>query len=95
MDTIKWIFTFALLLVTLAWGIFCVVVVYNALQAPIEGTDVLSVAGVSAFMGALIGWNSLTIQFWFRKAKAIDSSDSSDTETTETSSDDTPARLKK
>ena len=65
-DKMKWLYTFFLLLVTIAWAVFSVMVVKSAIAAP-TATGVLEASGTSVLLGALIGWNSLVIQFWFRK----------------------------
>jgi len=65
-DLIKWAYSFVLLGVTIWWGVFCVNTVMTALQSLTEA-DVLMTAGVSVLMGALISWDALIIQHWFRK----------------------------
>lgn len=62
----KWIFTFFLLLVTIGWAVFTVLVVKSVVAAP-TAAGVLEASGTSVLLGALIGWNSLVVQFWFRK----------------------------
>ncbi|GAI68134.1 hypothetical protein ES703_71939 [subsurface metagenome] len=66
-DIIKWVFTFTMIGVTVGWGVFCVNTIFAAMQEPIAASDVLATAGVSALMGALITWDALIVQFWFRK----------------------------
>ncbi|MBA7566418.1 hypothetical protein ES708_08109 [subsurface metagenome] len=66
-DIIKWVFTFTMVGVTVGWGVFCVNTIFAAMQEPIAASDVLATAGVSALMGALITWDALIVQFWFRK----------------------------
>jgi len=65
-DKMKWVYTFVLLFVTVGWAVFTVMVVNSALAEP-TGNGVLEASGTSVFLGALIGWNALVIQFWFRK----------------------------
>ena len=65
-DGFKWLFTFALILVTLSWAFICLQVVSNSLLSP-TSVDVLAAGGVSGLMGALLTWDTLIVQFWFRK----------------------------
>jgi len=65
-DYMKWIYTFVLLVTTIGWAIFTVVVVKSVTDAP-TAAGVLEASGTSVLLGALIGWNSLVIQYWFRK----------------------------
>ena len=65
-DSMKWIYTFVLLAVTIGWAVFTVLVVKSVIDAP-TAAGVLEASGTSVLLGALIGWNSLVLQFWFRK----------------------------
>jgi len=65
-DKMKWVYTFVLLAVTLGWSVVTVMIVKGALTEPSE-LGVLESSGTSVFLGALIGWNALVIQYWFRK----------------------------
>lgn len=65
-DFMKWIYTFVLLVVTIGWAVFTVVVVRGVADAP-TAAGVLEASGTSVLLGALIGWNALVIQHWFRK----------------------------
>ena len=65
-DKMKWLYTFVLLLITVGWAVFTVMVVKNALGEP-SVVGVLEASGTSVLLGALIGWNALVIQYWFRK----------------------------
>jgi len=65
-DKMKWAYTFVLLAVTLGWSVFTVMIVKGALAEPSE-MGILEASGTSVFLGALIGWNALVIQYWFRK----------------------------
>jgi len=65
-DRMKWLYTFVLLAVTLGWAVFTVLIVRSALSEP-SGVGVLEASGTSVFLGALIGWNALVVQYWFRK----------------------------
>lgn len=67
----KWVYTFVMLFATIGWGVFTVMIVRDAAlkieNQTITQIDLISAAGASGLMGALIGWNSLIIQHWFRK----------------------------
>ena len=63
---VKWVYTFMLLGATIWWGYFCLNTITAAMTEPTQG-NVLAVAGVSGLMGALLTWNALIIQHWFRK----------------------------
>ncbi len=65
-DRMKWIYTFVLLLVTLGWAVFTVLIVKGALAEPSE-VGILEVSGTSVLLGALISWDALVVQYWFRK----------------------------
>ena len=65
-DIVKWVYSFVLLGATVWWAKFCVDTVRAALLQPTP-IDVLAVAGVSGFLGALVSWNVIVIQHWFRK----------------------------
>lgn len=65
-DRMKWFYTFVLLAVTLGWAVFTVMIVKGALSEPSE-LGILEASGSSVFLGALIGWNALVVQYWFRK----------------------------
>lgn len=62
----KWIYTFVLLIATIGWAVFTVIVVKDAMATP-TAAGILEASGTSVLLGALIGWNSLVIQHWFRK----------------------------
>jgi hypothetical protein len=72
MDTMKWIFSFLMIGVTLGWGIFSVNTIFNAFQLPIESVDVIASAGVSGVMGSLLTFDALIVQYWFRKKPSAD-----------------------
>lgn len=65
-DSMKWIYTFVLLVVTIGWAVFTVIVVKDAMAVP-TAAGILEASGTSVLLGALIGWNALVIQHWFRK----------------------------
>lgn len=59
--------------VTVGWGVFSVNTIMTAMQLPIEASDVLQAAGMGTFTGALLIWDALIVQFWFRKSPTITS----------------------
>ena len=61
-------FAFILLFTTVLWALLSLVVTYIALRTKTDVT-ILAAAGVDGLLGALITWNALVIQFFFRKAK--------------------------
>lgn len=65
-DLPKWVYTFFLLIATLWWARFLVVVVREAIAQP-NAERILGVAGVGVLLGALITWNGVTNTYWFRK----------------------------
>lgn len=65
----KWAYTFFLLIMTLAWAVFTVQVVGNAIADP-SSINVIEASGTSVFLGALIAWNGNVNQHWFRKKLA-------------------------
>lgn len=70
-SNLKWVFTFTMIFITIAWAVFTVFIVRDvALKVntnEIQQIDVIAVAGAGTLMGALIGWDTLIIQYWFRK----------------------------
>jgi hypothetical protein len=62
----KEMFTVMLLIVTLAWGVFAATLTYLA-YLNLEGSAILAAAGVDTLFGSLLAWDTLTIQYWFRK----------------------------
>jgi len=65
-DKMKWYYTFVLLAVTLGWAVFTVMIVRDALADP-SAVGILEASGTSVFLGALISWDALVVQYWFRK----------------------------
>lgn len=66
-QSFKQLFTFILFMATVLWAIFSVYVTAAALDGGAD--NVMAAAGVDTFLGALLSWNVLTIQHWFRRAK--------------------------
>ena len=75
-DKMKWLYTFMLLLITVGWAVFTVMIVRGALAEP-SVTGVLEASGTSVLLGALIGWNSLIVQYWYRKKPSAQETPSS------------------
>jgi len=65
-EKLKWVYTILLLLVTMGWAVFTVMVIKGSLTLPSQ-SGILEASGTSVLLGALIGWNALVIQYWFRK----------------------------
>ena len=65
-ERMKWVYTFVVLAATIGWAAFTVLVVRDARAEPTPA-GVLEGSGTSVLLGALIGWNALIVQFWFRK----------------------------
>lgn len=67
----KHAYAFILLGLTFLWACFCVWVTWQAIQVP-TATGVIAAAGCDTLMGALIAWNALIIQHYFRKSTPED-----------------------
>ena len=65
-ENCKWIYTFALLLITICWAVFTVFVVKEAVSDPTP-VNVIEASGTGVLLGALISWNNDVKQYWFRK----------------------------
>jgi len=63
----KQLYAFVLLILTILWGAFAVMVTYRAVISA-EAKDVILSAGVDTLLGALIVWTGNVNQFYFRKA---------------------------
>lgn len=63
---LKWVYSFLMLLLFLAWGVFNVWIVYRA-AIDKNTVDILGAAGASAITGAMISWNGQIVTHWFRK----------------------------
>ena len=66
MDIWKWAYSFVMLLITVAWGAFTVLIIRNSIAQP-DAVRILEASGASSLMGALIVWNGNIVQHWFRK----------------------------
>lgn len=67
----KHAYSFALLALTFLWAVFCVVVTWWAVRS-LNAASIIAAAGCDTLLGALISWNALVIQHWFRKATPED-----------------------
>ena len=65
-ETMKWLYSFVILLLTVAWGLFSVYMTWNAVIAKTE-VSIMSAAGADVLMGALLTWNGQIVIHWFRK----------------------------
>ena len=63
---LKWAYTFFLLILTVAWAVFTILAVYQALANP-NPINVLEASGSSVLLGAMIAWCGNVNQYWFRK----------------------------
>ncbi|MDD5229739.1 MAG: hypothetical protein PHC43_00260 [Candidatus Marinimicrobia bacterium] len=63
----KYSYAFTLLGLTFLWAGFCVWMTCQAIAMKSE-IAILGAAGVDTLLGALISWNALIIQHYFRKA---------------------------
>lgn len=62
----KWLYSFALLGLTVGWGWLSLRVLERALRDKLD-TDILVSSVVSVLLGALITLTTLITQHWFRK----------------------------
>jgi len=65
-DIAKWVYSFFMLFIVIGWAVFAVKITLEAMSKPTP-VSVLEVSGASVLLGALIGWESLVVQHWFRK----------------------------
>lgn len=69
-DIPKWVYSFFMLIMTVVWAGFCVLIIKWTMDNPTD-MKILATAGVTGLMGAFITWNSTIVQFWFRKNPTI------------------------
>lgn len=67
----KHVYALVLLGLTFLWAVFCVWVTWQAVRLA-TGTAIIVAAGVDTLLGALISWNALVIQHYFRKSTPED-----------------------
>jgi len=67
----KHAYAFILLGLTFLWAVFCVWITWQAIKMP-TSTGVIVAAGSDSLLGALISWNALIIQHYFRKSTPED-----------------------
>lgn len=63
----KHAYSFVLLALTFLWAAFCVWVTWQATKS-LNAANIIAAAGCDTLLGALISWNALVIQHYFRKA---------------------------
>ena len=66
-QTFKQIYAFFSYILIILWAVFCVWMTWRALDLKGAG-DILTTAGANLLLGAMLGWHSNIIQFFFRKA---------------------------
>ena len=88
-NNFKHIYALLLLAMTFAWAVVCVWITWKAVQLP-TSAGVLGAAGVDTLLGALISWNALIIQHYFRKAVPEDNQTITTTTTNSTEASPTP-----
>lgn len=67
-DKFKYFYAFALLIITVLWGAFSVWIVYKAATG-LQAVDILGGAGATGLLGAMMTWDALVVQHYFRRAK--------------------------
>jgi len=70
-DKFKWLYSFALLVITMIWAAFCVATVVQNMNYP-TAEGILGASGTGILLGALITWNAQIVTFWFRKKAPTD-----------------------
>jgi len=70
-NNFKHAYALILLGLTFAWAIVCVWITWKATVVATSGA-ILGAAGVDTLLGALISWNALIIQHYFRKSTPED-----------------------
>lgn len=68
MEKLKWLYSFAVLIVTVGWAMFTLIFVANAIDKQ-SAASIMAASGASLLLGAMISWNGLIVQHWFRKSK--------------------------
>jgi len=63
----KWLYSFALLGLTVGWGWFTTDRILLALREQLP-TDILVAVASTGLLGSLTTWNTLIVQHFFRKA---------------------------
>ena len=70
-DNFRQAFAFTLLFLTMGWGVFVVLSIHHAVDTA-SSADILSAAGATGLLGALIAWVADIKQFFFRKKNTDD-----------------------
>jgi hypothetical protein len=67
-EKFKYAYAFTLLIITVLWGAFSVWIVYKA-ATELLAVEILGAAGATGLLGAMITWDALVVQHYFRRAK--------------------------
>ncbi len=70
-NNFKHVYALLLLALTFIWAGFCVWVTWQAVKT-LDAANIIAAAGVDTLLGALISWNALIIQHFYRKATPED-----------------------
>lgn len=70
-NNFKHIYALVLLALTFGWACVCLYITWKTMTNP-TSSSVLVTAGVDTLLGALISWNALIIQHYFRKSTPED-----------------------
>ncbi len=70
-NNFKHAYALVLLFLTFLWAGFCIYVTYLAINLATPAS-ILGAAGVDTLLGALISWNALIIQHFYRKSTPED-----------------------
>ena len=70
-NNFKHAYSIILLFLTFLWAVLCLWITWQAVQT-LDAANVMAAAGVDTLLGALISWNALVIQHYYRKATPED-----------------------
>jgi uncharacterized membrane protein len=73
-NNFKHAYSLILLVLTFIWAVFCVWVTWQATKL-LNPANIIAAAGCDTLLGALISWNALVIQHYFRKSVPEDNPD--------------------
>ncbi len=65
-EKFKYAYAFTLLALTVLWGAFSIFMVYLA-ATRLQAVDILGAAGATGLLGAMMTWDALVVQHYFRK----------------------------
>lgn len=66
-NNFKHVYSLILLFLTFMWAVFCVWVTWQATKA-LNAANVIAAGGCDTLLGALLSWNAIIIQHFYRKA---------------------------